>query len=109
MSIISHLLYDEQQSATYQKEAEGIVCRLSGISISEAEALGKGRIYHMAVTEVLRHLTLYDLYHDPATTPEIHSRRPIRRAIPEERLQDARLAAHEVLSKNGWNGFQEPA
>lgn len=91
MSIISHLLYDEQQSATYHREAEDIVSHICGVSFSEAEELGLGRAYRMALTEVLRRLTLYDLYHQPIL-PTLTS---------EERYCVAARGAEEVLLKNG--------
>lgn len=99
MSIISHLLYDEQKSATYQNEAESILYQLSGASLSDAEALGRGRSYRMALTEILRHLTLFDLYYDPA----------LFRGLSNERCRIAARAAGEILRKNGWEQLKETA
>lgn len=92
MSIISHLLYDEQQSATYQKEAESIVSSLSGFSFQEAEERGCGNIYRIAVTEALRWLTLYDLSHPVAPA----------RTASSERCDQARRGADSILRKYGW-------
>ncbi len=99
MSIISHLLYDEQQSATYQQEAESILCLISGFTVCEADAQGCGRIYRMAMTEVLRNLTLFDLYHEPVLA---------RTTLSEERQHLAARAAGDFLRKNGWTHFTYP-
>ena len=102
MSIMSHLLYDEQQSALYRREAEAIIYDLSGLTAAEAESLGMGRAYRMALTEALRCLTLYDLCHQVSTIP-VSSCRGVRIAQPEERRSHAAEGAGDILRKNGWN------
>lgn len=101
MSVISHLLYDEQQSAAYRKEAEGIVSRLSGFTSSEASAKGLSRAYHIAVTETLRRLTLYDLQHETAVSSQLRSG-SVKIAVPDERRRLAQAAARNALQQNGW-------
>lgn len=109
MSIISHLLYDEQQSATYQREAEGIVYSLSGFTFLEADAKGLGRIYRMAVTEALRRLTLYDLSHESVSASQHCQGRSVKIAVPSERRSIAVSGAGVILRKNGWKISHEKA
>lgn len=101
MSVIAHILYDEHKAKAYRQEAEYIIYDLTGRTHKDAELAGRGRQYQKAVIAVVRGLTLYDLYHEPAAVP-VEKNHPVKAAVPSERSESARNGVWEILQEMGW-------
>lgn len=101
MSIIAHMLYDENKARSYRQEAERIIYDMTGKTHKDAQQAGTSQQYQKAVIAAVRGLTLYDLYHEPAAVPRVKNH-PVKGTVPSERSQSARDGAREILRDMGW-------